>query len=110
MYRMNQMKTVIIGLLILLAGCKSIKGEFVISDVSKDKVFLVKTNSDNNTTVILNITGQVDDTCIVGHWLKIPGGNIDTTVQHDFYNEDYHFRYESYKASKGSLKIKYHIP
>ncbi|MBL0884012.1 MAG: hypothetical protein IBJ16_11825 [Chitinophagaceae bacterium] len=104
------MKPVIISLFILLTGCKSTKGDFVISDVSKDTVVLIKTNSNDNTTVILSITGQVDDTCIVGHWIKIPGGNIDTTVQHDFYNKDYLLKYESYKASNGSIKINYHIP
>ncbi len=110
MYRMNSMKTLPIGLFILLASCQSTKGEFLLSDVSRDTVIVIKTNSGDNTNVILRITGQVDDTCIVGHWIKIPGGKIDTTFHHDFYNKDYHFKYESYKASNGSLKVEYHIP
>lgn len=97
-------------LLLFCSACGSKRGDFTVTDVSRDTIFHIKTNSDNNTSLNLRIIGQLDDTCNINTWIKLSGKRIDTTIYHDFYNENFDVDYKAYKASKGNLKIEYYIP
>ncbi len=97
-------------LLLLCSACGGKRGDFTVTDVSRDTIFHIKTNGDNNTSLNLRIIGELDDTCTINTWIQLSGKQIDTTIYHDFYNENFDVHYKAYKASKGNLKIEYYVP
>ncbi|MNK09421.1 hypothetical protein D3C87_273800 [compost metagenome] len=93
-----------------LASCDpKNKGQWVITDVSKDTLLIAETKVRHPSTLILEISGQVNDTIEV-HGMKLPGGKIQREFRLDHYYPKVSVQFKSYKATKGSLKIKYHLP
>ena len=111
-------KKVRIALLILfitsITGCfQSTKSSTIINNVSRDTSILIKVINPrlvSPTTMIVKITGETSDSFIVMNGMKIPGGIVDTLMNMDFYDKEYIFKYNSYKAKKGHLKISIEIP
>ena len=93
-----------------MTACHSERQRFELASVDKDTVIHVQSNKDNTTTMILKITGFVDDTCQFQGFAKFPGGDIDTTMQLDFYGKIFDMRYESYKAKRGRLVVETFVP
>jgi hypothetical protein len=107
-------KVLIILLVISLTGCfQSTKSLLIINNVSRDTSILIKVINPrlySPTTMIVKINGETSDSFIVMNDMKIPGGIVDTIMNMDFYNHEYHFKYNSYKAKKGQLKVSIEIP
>ena len=104
------MRLILVILIITsITGCfKSSKSSLIIHNVSRDTFVLVKANY-APTKIIVKITGDVSDSFIVMNNIKIPGGIVDTLIDTDFYNREYLFKYNSYKAKKGKLVISIEI-
>lgn len=85
------------------------RGEWEVSDVSKDTLLQAETEVSDATTLILKIDGHTDDTIKV-HGEKIPGGDIKRELQVDWYNSTVLVQFQAYRAKKGSLKIRYYVP
>lgn len=106
-------KVLIILFVISLTGCfQSTKSSKIINDVSIDTSFFVKVKPRflPTSTMIVKITGEVSDSFIVMYSKIIPGGIVDTLIQTEFYSDEYLFKYNSYKAKKGQLKVSIEIP
>ncbi|GEM64232.1 hypothetical protein SF1_22140 [Sphingobacterium faecium NBRC 15299] len=59
--------------------------------------------------MILKIDGHTDDTIKI-HGIAIPGGEILKELGVDWYNSAGLVQFQAYRAKKGNLKIKYHVP
>jgi hypothetical protein len=94
----------------LLTSCdKHNKGEWIITDVSKDVLLTAETNVKMPTTLILQISGYANDSVEVRS-MRLPGGRINEEFKLDHYSSDISVQFRSYKAKKGNLKIKYYLP
>lgn len=103
-------KIIAISLLLAVFGCyQAARKTFTIENLGKDTSFQV-TASSNPTTVIIKLTGFANDSFLIQHYYKIPGGNINDTVQMDFYNKVFDFSYKPYKAKQGKLLVEIYIP
>jgi hypothetical protein len=107
-------KVLIILFVISLTGCfQSTKSLLIINNVSRDTSILIKVINPrlySPTNMIVKITGETSDSFIVMNGMKIPGGIVDTLMNMDFYNHECLFKYNSYKAKKGQLKVSIEIP
>lgn len=99
--------TIFFILLVLLSSCSPQGvGEWRVENIDKDTIF---EDSVDGTVygIELNIQGEVDDSIRIQH-LKF-GGKIDSKIILDAYNKKVSVSYESLKAKKGHLIIKYKI-
>jgi hypothetical protein len=101
------MKGISILLLLFLIAC-SHKGEVKVLDASKDTSIMIKTNARHPVMMILEIKGQTNDSFKINNFI-LPGGSVDTKMQLDWYHKDFTLKYKFYKATKGSLTIKYNL-
>lgn len=85
------------------------RGEWQLSDMRKDTLFIAETDVSDATTLILEIDGHTDDSIKV-HGISIAGGDIKKELKVDWYNPKVAVRFQAYLAKKGSLKIKYSVP
>ncbi|WP_084290120.1 hypothetical protein [Pedobacter nyackensis] len=90
------------------ASCEN-RGEWVISDVSKDTLLIAETRVKTPTALLLEISGHVNDSIEV-RGVRLPGGKIQEKFRLDHYYPKVAVQFKSYKATKGSLRIKYHVP
>lgn len=106
------MKKRVASLLLLpfLCGCNHQATTFRITDISKDTIFQAKTHQMNPTTIILTVTGHVNDTFMLQGFIKIPGGDVHEEIKQDCYHPTYNIRYSPFRATKGQLTISYRIP
>lgn len=89
---------------------KDRKGIWEVIDASRDTVFFDNDSSSYSpNAIILNITGQTDDSIMI-QGVVIPGGEINEKIRLDWYNKNVSVDYKSYKATTGNLKISYLIP
>ena len=103
-------KIITISLLFAVFGCyQAARKAFTIKNLGKDTSFQIKASS-NPTTVIIKLTGFSNDSFLIQNYFKIPGGNINNTVQMDFYNKVFDFSFNPYKAKKGKLTVEIYIP
>lgn len=94
----------------LLISCDNKnKGEWVVKDVSKDTLLTAETNIQSPSKLILQISGQVDDSIEVRS-MRLPGGKIQKEFQVDHYSPKISVQFKSYKAKKGSINIRYYLP
>gem|GEM_PF-6502473 len=103
-------RVIIVVIAMAMSACHSERQRFELASVDKDTVIHVQSNKDNTTTMILKITGFVDDTCQLQGFAKFPGGDIDTTLKLDFYGKIFDLRYDSYKAKRGHLVVETFVP
>jgi hypothetical protein len=101
------MKNISLLLLLFLISC-SHKGEVKVLDASKDTTIMIKTTAGHPVMMNLEIKGQTNDSFKIRH-IILPGGSVDTKMQLDWYHKDFLLEYKSYKATKGSLTIKYNL-
>ena len=97
----------------ITGGFQSTKSSIIINNVSRDTSILIKVITPrlySPTNMIVKITGETSDSFFVMNGMKIPGGIVDTLMNMDFYNHEYLFKYNSYKAKKGQLKVSIEIP
>ncbi|MEN5055138.1 hypothetical protein [Sphingobacterium kitahiroshimense] len=85
------------------------RGEWEVSDASRDTMLNAETNVSDATTMILKIEGHTDDSVKV-HGMTIAGGNINKELKVDWYNSKVSVQFEAYRAKQGSLKIKFYVP
>ncbi|MEJ5092090.1 hypothetical protein GEO21_18840 [Sphingobacterium faecium] len=85
------------------------RGEWQLSDMPKDTLFISETNVSDASTLILEIDGHTDDSIKV-HGISIAGGDIKKELKVDWYNPKVALQFQAYLAKKGSLKIKYYVP
>lgn len=77
-----------------------------IIDASKDTVVTVKSNEKYPSTIVLQVSGNIDDTCkILG--VPIYKNNFDKKLYFDSYSKETKIKYEAYRVKKGNLKIQY---
>jgi uncharacterized protein YcfL len=94
---------------ILLIGCRS-KGKIIISDVTRDTSITIFTKKIKPPVMLkLHIKGYTNSSFIVNNYFYFPGGNIDTTIQHDWYNNTIRINYKTKKIKKGYLTIDYEL-
>lgn len=103
---MNKMDKSLIFLL-LFVSCNN-SNEVSISDANKDTSIHIKTNSRYPTNLQLIVNGQTNDTFMINNKL-VPGGLVDTTLHYEWYDKDFTIKYNSYKASKGKLRVKFKL-
>ncbi len=101
------MKNIILLLWLFLMSCSN-KGEVKVLDASRDTTIMIKTNTGNPVMMLLEIKGETNDSFKINNFI-FPGGSVDTKMQLDWYNKDFPLKYQSYKATKGSLTIKYNL-
>lgn len=101
------MKNIILLLLLFLISC-SHKGEVKVLYASKDTTIMIKTTAGHPVMMNLEIKGQTNDSFKINNFI-LPGGSLDTKMQLDWYHKDFQLEYKSYKATKGSLTIKYNL-
>lgn len=94
-------------MVLFIMSCNS-KGQIKLVDASKDTSITIKTNTRNPVMMLLEIKGQTNDSFKINNFI-FPGGSVDTKMQLDWYNKDFPLEYQSYKATKGSLTIKYNL-
>lgn len=85
------------------------RGEWVVQDVSRDTVLTAQTNSLTPSTIILEVSGNADDS-IKLEGVSVAGGKIPEEIRMDYYRRKIVIRFDPYKAKKGSVKIKYYLP
>lgn len=85
------------------------RGEWDLSDVSKDTLLNAETDVSDATTLILQIDGHTDDSIKV-HGVAIAGGDIKKELKVDWYSSKVSVQFQSYRAKNGSIKIKYYVP
>jgi len=101
------MKNIILLLWLFLMSC-SHEGEVKVLDASRDTTIMIKTNTGHPVMMLLEIKGETNDSFKINNFI-FPGGSVDTKMQLDWYNKDFPLKYQSYKATKGSLTIKYNL-
>lgn len=99
----------LIPLFFLISCDQKNRGEWLIADVSRDTLLIAETDVKTPTTLLLKISGQVDDSIEVSS-IKIPGGKIEEELRYDHYYPKIEVNFKSYKAKKGSLRVKYYLP
>ena len=92
-----------------LTSCEQNRGEWIITDVSKDTILIAETKVKSPTTLLLEISGQVNDSIEVSG-IRLPGGKIQKEFRLDHYYPKVSVQFKSYKATKGNLRIKYYVP
>ncbi|WP_257669161.1 hypothetical protein [Parapedobacter tibetensis] len=103
-------KILLSACLLLFSACgASNKGEWQITEISKDTTLKAQTRIKHSNRLILDITGETDDSVRI-NGVVIPGGIIRDTIILDWYYPSISISYESYRAKKGSLKIGYFLP
>jgi hypothetical protein len=103
-----QVLTAILTAIFVSCNTKN-RGEWQLSDMRKDTLFIAETDVSDATTLILEIDGHTDDSIKV-HGISIAGGDIKKELKVDWYNPKVAVRFQAYLAKKGSLKIKYFVP
>ncbi len=101
------MKNITLLLWLFLISC-SHKGEVKVLDASKDTTIMIKTSAGHPVMMNLEIKGQTNDSFKIYNFI-LPGGSVDTKLKFDWYYKDFQLEYRSYKATKGSLTIKYNL-
>jgi hypothetical protein len=91
-----------------LTSCKN-KGEWVISDFSKDTILTANTRVITPAALILEISGYASDSIEVKS-VKIGGGKIQEEFRFDHYHRKISVKFSPYKAKSGNIKIRYYIP
>ena len=95
---------------ILLTSCNlNNKGEWIISDVSRDTLLTAETRVTSPSTLILKVNGQTDDSIMV-HSIVIPGGKIAEEYRVDCYYPKISVQFKAHKAHTGNIKIEYYLP
>lgn len=94
---------------IVLFGCRS-EGKIIIRDVSRDTSITIITNKIHAPVILnLHIKGYTDSSFTLNKYFHFPGGNIDTTVQQDWYNRTIQINYNTKNTKKGYLSINYEL-
>lgn len=95
---------------VLLSSCnQNNKGEWTISDASRDTLLTAETNVTTPSTLILKVSGQTDDSIMV-HSIVIPGGKIAEEYKVDWYDPKITVKFKAHRARKGNIKIEYYLP
>ncbi len=96
--------------ILVISSCNARnRGEWIITDVSKDTILTAVTKVKKCNRLILEITGETDDSIKINS-IEIQGGKILDTITYDWYYPEITVPYEAYKATKGYIKIKYYLP
>ena len=85
------------------------QGEWVIEDASKNTVLIAETMIKSCSKLILEISGETDDSVKINGTL-FAGGLIQESYSTDWYDSKIVVQYEAYKAKKGKIRIKYYLP
>ncbi len=94
---------------IFLLGCRS-EGKINISDVTRDtSITIITKRKDAPVMLNLHIKGYTDSSFTLNKYFHFPGGNIDTTVQQDWYNLQIQIDYKANNIKKGQLTIHYEL-
>ena len=89
-----------------ISSCKENYNELRIDNVSKDTTFILKSKEEYPSVLIFNVQGYIDDTCKISG-VPIYGNNLNKDIFIDTYSKESELKYDSYKAKKGKLTIKY---
>jgi hypothetical protein len=92
---------------LFFAAC-SPSGTVKIENAGRDALVEVSTSATYPTALRLHIQGQANDTFIINN-IFLPGGKVDTNVRFDWYDKTFQVDYKAYKATAGSLTIKYQL-
>ncbi|WP_144062789.1 hypothetical protein [Sphingobacterium paucimobilis] len=96
--------------LIMLTSCdRNNIGEWEITDLSQDTLLTASTTAKSVAVILLKVKGYADDSIKV-HGIRIPGGPIDIDIRSDWYDQEVKVGFDPYKATKGYLRIQYHVP
>jgi hypothetical protein len=101
------MRNLILIFCLLFMACRP-SGTIKIENAGKDTVINYSTNATLPNALLLHVQGQVSDTFIMNN-IYLPGGKVDTNIRLDWYDKTFHIDYKAYKATSGSLKIKYKL-
>lgn len=82
------------------------KTHILLVHASRDTAILLTTPNHTVVHIAIEIKGYTHDTFRINSHTRIPGGNIDTTLDYDFYKRNYTFTYEALKATAGNLRVK----
>lgn len=86
-------------------SCNHNKSIFI-CNASKDTLITVKSTEKYPSTIVLIVSGNIDDTCkILG--VPIYKNNFDKKLYFDSYSKETKINYEAYRVKKGKLKIQY---
>lgn len=72
------------------------RGEWEVSDASRDTMLNAETKVSDATTLILQIDGHTDDSVKV-HGMTIAGGNIKKELKVDWYNPKVAVQFQAYR-------------
>lgn len=92
---------------LLFAACRP-SGNIKIENAGRDTQIDVSTSATFPTALLLHVQGQTNDTFILNN-IYLPGGKVDTNIRLDWYDKTLSIDYKAYKATAGSLTIKYKL-
>jgi PBP1b-binding outer membrane lipoprotein LpoB len=101
---MNKFLTVTF-LIVFISGCYNDKTIALPIKKIKDTSFIIPNKSKNSTILSISINGYSNDSVIINN-IKLPGGNLDTTLKMDWYKDTIIINFKKFKASKGDLILK----
>jgi hypothetical protein len=92
--------------------CQNSKtGTLTVLDVARDTSFDVSTLNFTFPSVLkLRVHANLNDSFEIGLFGKFKGGALDTSLERDHYSRKFDVKYIHYKASSGSISIKYDLP
>ena len=91
----------------LICSCGS-SGAIEIINIKRDSSVNISTNAAYPTNLRLHVTGHTNDTFLI-KGRPVPGGAVDTILDFVWYNKIIHLDYQSYRATKGRLNIRYEL-
>lgn len=94
---------------IFLFGCRS-EGKIIVTDVTRDTSITIITKKIEAPVMLnLHLKGYTDSSFTLNKYFHFPGGNIDTSIQQDWYNREIQINYKANNIKKGYLTIDYKL-